>query len=82
MEKYPEEQANLLKEIEDTKTANALIEATLRGLHADKTFINELREQNEEAIRAAGEEEEEEEEAAQEEEGGEEMPSYGEEDAD
>ena len=48
---FPIEQAALKKEIEETNTANALIAATLRGIVADKKYINELRERHEEDTR-------------------------------
>ena len=43
-----------MKDIEQTKTANALIETTLDKLYADKSYLNELREA-EEARRAEAE---------------------------
>lgn len=62
VDNFPAEQAALKKKIEDTKTANALIAATLRGIVADKKYINELREKNEEQMRMEAQDEEEEEE--------------------
>lgn len=53
-ERFPEKQAKLVKDIEQTKTANALIETTLDKLYADKSYLNELREA-EEARRAEAE---------------------------
>ena len=55
VEGFGEKQAKLVQDIEQTKTANALIEATLDKLHADKKYMNELRE-GEDARRAAIEE--------------------------
>ena len=42
VEKFPAEQAHLLQEIEKTKTANALVEAALRGIQADKKHVMEM----------------------------------------
>jgi len=52
------------------KTANALVEATLDKLYADKKYMNQIREEREQAAQEAMEEEQEEEE-----EGGDEMPT-------
>ena len=44
IDNFPESQMKLKQDIESTQTANALLSATLRGIIADKKYIDELKE--------------------------------------
>jgi len=42
VEKFPEEQKDMLKEIESKKDTKALMEAALEGLFKDKEYMAEI----------------------------------------